>query len=92
MPHTTLIGIDVGGTFTDFVLLEQGVLWVLKVPTTPDDQSAGILAGLERVGASDEALVVHGTTVATNALLERRGARTGLLTTCLLYTSDAADE
>ncbi|MDZ4699404.1 MAG: hydantoinase/oxoprolinase family protein, partial [Rhodothermales bacterium] len=81
MPHTTLIGIDVGGTFTDFVLLEQGVLWVLKVPTTPDDQSAGILAGLERLGASDEALVVHGTTVATNALLERRGARTGLLTT-----------
>ena len=81
MPRTTLIGIDVGGTFTDFVLLDRGVLRVLKVPTTPDDQSAGILAGLDRLGASDEAIVVHGTTTATNALLERRGARTALLTT-----------
>ena len=52
-----------------------------KVATTPDDQSRGVGAGLADLGTSEEAVVVHGTTVATNALLERRGARTALLTT-----------
>lgn len=86
---TTLIGIDVGGTFTDFVLLQNGQLRVFKEATTPDDQSRGIVAGLRKLGilsAGEEAAparpeIVHGTTVATNALLERQGARTALLTT-----------
>lgn len=79
------IGIDVGGTFTDFVLLEDGMLRVHKESTTPQDQSRAILAGLTRFGMLDDPLerveIVHGTTVATNALLERQGARTALLTT-----------
>jgi N-methylhydantoinase A len=76
-----LVGIDVGGTFTDFVYLEDGAVRLLKVPTTPEDQSLGILEGLHRLGVDAGAGVIHGTTVATNALLERRGARTALLTT-----------
>ena len=75
-----LVGIDVGGTFTDFVLLSGGELTVHKVPTTPEDQSRAIVAGLAHMGV-DAADVVHGMTVATNALLERRGAKTALLTT-----------
>lgn len=79
------IGIDVGGTFTDFVLLEDGMLRVHKESTTPQDQSRAILAGLTRFGMLDDpperVEIVHGTTVATNALLERQGARTALLTT-----------
>lgn len=76
-----LIGIDVGGTFTDFVLLENGHIRVHKSPTTPDDQSKGIVAGLAEMGVEGDAEIVHGTTAATNALLERKGARTALLTT-----------
>lgn len=76
-----LVGVDVGGTFTDFVWMVGGELVVQKVSTTPEDQSAGILAGVEALGVSATAAVVHGTTVATNALLEHRGARTALLTT-----------
>ncbi|MCC6457372.1 MAG: hydantoinase/oxoprolinase family protein [Caldilineaceae bacterium] len=75
----TLIGIDVGGTFTDFVVLDTMGLRVHKVPTTPDDQSQAIVAGLAALGISD-GQIVHGMTVATNALLERKGARTALLT------------
>lgn len=86
---TTLVGIDVGGTFTDFVLLQDGRLQVHKEATTPEDQSRAILAGLTHLGivtssaedAAVDAELVHGTTIATNALLERRGARTALLTT-----------
>ncbi|MDE0181510.1 MAG: hydantoinase/oxoprolinase family protein, partial [Caldilineaceae bacterium] len=91
MPKT-LVGIDVGGTFTDFVMLEDGRLHVHKEATTPFDQSQAILAGLTHLGITrgDERSeraphrdveLVHGTTVATNALLERSGARTALLTT-----------
>lgn len=86
MPETelrhdaTLVGIDVGGTFTDFVVLQNGRLRIHKVPTTPDDQSRAIVAGLQELAIAD-AEIVHGMTVATNALLERRGARTALLTT-----------
>ena len=76
-----LIGIDVGGTFTDFVWLVGGVLHVHKEATTPEDQSRAMASGLAQLGVSEGATVVHGTTVATNALLERRGARTALLTT-----------
>ncbi|MDI9547012.1 MAG: hydantoinase/oxoprolinase family protein [Chloroflexota bacterium] len=78
--HRPLVGIDVGGTFTDFVVLTDGGLTVHKVPTTPADQSRAIVAGLDALDVH-EADVVHGMTVATNALLERRGAQTALLTT-----------
>src|SRR5215210_7684688 len=86
------IGIDVGGTFTDLVAIDQGGATTLaKVPSTPQDPSIGVLDGLEQLAAGlglDRAAllaqtdrIVHGTTVATNALLERKGARLGLLTT-----------
>ncbi len=76
-----LLGIDVGGTFTDFVWLVDGSIRVHKVPTTPDDQSKAMRQGMAELGVAAEVPVVHGTTTATNALLERRGARTALLTT-----------
>lgn len=77
-------GIDVGGTFTDFVVWQEGQLRIHKVPTTPDDQSRAIVQGLtdlDLFGTSRPIAIVHGMTVATNALLERRGAVTALLTT-----------
>ncbi len=80
-----VIGVDVGGTFTDMFFLDEvdGTCEVVKVPTTRDDQSRGIQQGIDRTlgGLTDVATIVHGTTVATNALLERKGARTGLITT-----------
>lgn len=77
------LGVDVGGTFTDLVLDDGEQLHVAKVPSTPGDQAKGVLAGLDRMGidASELTRFVHGTTVATNAVLERRGARTVLVTT-----------
>jgi N-methylhydantoinase A len=79
------IGIDVGGTFTDIVLCDgaDGALSLHKVPTTPQDIALGLLAGLCKSGVptTDIAEIAHGTTVATNAVLERKGARTGLITT-----------
>lgn len=82
------VGIDIGGTFTDMVLLNQeGRALTIKVPSTPDDYSRGIAEGLAQamtahgIGGKDLAEVVHGTTVATNAILEKRGVRTGLITT-----------
>src|SRR5579872_5145631 len=86
------IGIDVGGTFTDLVAIDEaGVATLAKVPSTPEDPSLGVLGGLAALAAKlgrdraamlgDTERVVHGTTVATNALLEHKGARTGLLTT-----------
>jgi N-methylhydantoinase A len=86
------IGIDVGGTFTDLVAVDAtGRLHHAKSPSTPQDQSIGVLEGLSRLaeamGLDRGTLlarterIVHGTTVATNALLERKGAKVGLLTT-----------
>jgi N-methylhydantoinase A len=82
------IGVDIGGTFTDVVLAaDDGRVATRKVPSTPDDYGRAIVeavSGLieERALAGDGAReVIHGTTVATNAILERKGARTGLLTT-----------
>ena len=80
------VGVDTGGTFTDFVCHAQGRAWIFKVPSTPDDPSRAIAEGLRRAareaGVSVRDLeVVHGTTVGTNALLERRGARAALVTT-----------
>ena len=79
------IGIDVGGTFTDLVLLdeESGRLVQHKTPSTPDDPSRGVVAGLQElgIGLDEVGLIVHGTTVTTNAVLTEGGAKTGLLTT-----------
>jgi len=79
----TRIGIDTGGTFTDFVLLGEGGGLVHKVASTPADPLQAILQGLGELcpGGLDGAAVVHGTTVGTNAFLTRRGARVALVTT-----------
>jgi N-methylhydantoinase A len=86
---TSKLGVDVGGTFTDLALWdgERRRLTVFKLPSVPRDPSEGILAGMRRIAerarvpASALRFVAHGTTVATNALLEKRGARTALITT-----------
>ena len=78
---TPLLAVDTGGTFTDLVLLENGVIRTLKVPSTPHDPSQAVLDGIrELLGERDDFLLLHGSTVATNALLERRGARVVLVT------------
>jgi N-methylhydantoinase A len=82
-----LLGVDVGGTFTDAVLLDQGDVHTAKVPTTPGDESAGVMQAVDevlkraRASAGDVAAFAHGMTVGTNALLEERGARTALIAT-----------
>jgi N-methylhydantoinase A len=77
------LGVDVGGTFTDLVAIRDGRLVTAKVPSTPRDQSVGVLAAVDACAVDTAAVQVfcHGTTVATNALLERRGARVALVTT-----------
>jgi N-methylhydantoinase A len=75
------LGCDTGGTFTDFVWWDGSRLHVHKELSTPADPSAAILAGLGVLAIPEAAGIVHGSTVATNALLERRGARTALITT-----------
>jgi len=80
------IGVDTGGTFTDFVFERDGRLSLFKLPSTPSDPSLAIRQGLDRICAEtgaqlDRLEVVHGTTVGTNALLQRRGARIALVTT-----------
>jgi N-methylhydantoinase A len=92
MDMTYKIGIDVGGTFTDFLLTsEDGRSEVYKVLSTPDDPSIGLLNGLSEMAENQKlslndfvkkvTTIVHGTTVTTNAVLTRKGAKTGLLTT-----------
>lgn len=76
-----LIGVDIGGTFTDFVVSEDGELRIHKRLSTPSDPAEAMLAGLAVLGAAEDARLSHGTTVATNAILERKGARTALITT-----------
>ena len=84
MKHTRL-GVDVGGTFTDLILLNESVgsVQVAKVPTTPSNQADGVMAAIAatNVALQDAAIIVHGTTTTTNALLERKIARVGLITT-----------
>jgi N-methylhydantoinase A len=80
------VGVDTGGTFTDFVFEAAGQWRIFKLASTPDDPSRAITEGLKRVAEATGARlaqieVVHGTTVGTNALLQRRGARTALVTT-----------
>jgi N-methylhydantoinase A len=83
------LGVDVGGTFTDVLLVEEGSgrTWSAKTASTPADQSVGVLTGIGKACAeagielSEVASVLHGTTVATNAILEGKGATVGLVTT-----------
>ena len=75
-----VVGVDTGGTFTDFILFDGRGIRTHKVLSTPDDPSRAVLQGLRELGA-DGAEVVHGSTVATNAFLERKGARLTLVTT-----------
>src|ERR1700732_2627668 len=82
-----LLGVDVGGTFTDAVLVLDGEIVTAKAPTTPQDQSEGVLAAigeaLQKAGRKAEEIssFAHGMTVATNALLEGKAARTALIAT-----------
>ena len=79
---TYRLGIDIGGTFTDIVLIgDDGTVLTQKVPSTPDNYAEGIVAGLAPLLPRQISEVVHGTTVATNTILERKGALTGLITT-----------
>jgi N-methylhydantoinase A len=81
-PRTSVAGIDVGGTFTDVVLVEGSApVRARKVPTTPDDQGEGVTDGLDAAAGEHVGQVAHGTTTATNAVLERAVARTVLVTT-----------
>ena len=83
------LGIDVGGTFTDLLLIndESGATHTAKVPSTPEDSSLGVLNGIARIcdesGVDPKKItrVMHGTTVATNAVLTGKGAKVGLITT-----------
>jgi N-methylhydantoinase A len=83
------LGVDVGGTFTDVLLLAQdtGELTIAKVLSTPEDQSAGVISGVRQacrqrgISPSDLELILHGSTVVTNMILEEKGAQGGLLTT-----------
>src|SRR6058998_3806341 len=75
-----ILGVDVGGTFTDAVLLDDGQLRTAKV-LTAEHQEESVLAAARQVGADEVERFAHGTTVATNALLERKGARTAFVTT-----------
>jgi N-methylhydantoinase A len=81
----SIVGCDVGGTFTDLILYDEtsGDIKYAKVPSTPANQAEGVLAALEQTGVDpqDLAFFIHGTTVTTNALLERKLARCGLITT-----------
>jgi N-methylhydantoinase A len=74
-----ILGVDVGGTFTDAVLLDDGQLRTAKV-LTAERQEESVLAAAREVGAAEVERFAHGTTVATNALLERKGARTVFVT------------
>jgi N-methylhydantoinase A len=77
-----ILGVDVGGTFTDLVLLNQsGEMRIHKLLSTAHKPTLAVLQGIADLGAGPETKVVHGSTVGTNALLERRGARTALITT-----------
>src|SRR5438132_12206249 len=83
------IGVDIGGTFTDVALIEEetGSIAIAKVPTTPQDFAKGVIAGLEQglarydIKPAAVSLLAHATTVVTNALLEKKGAKTGFVTT-----------
>src|SRR5471030_667959 len=76
--RVAILGVDVGGTFTDAVLVDGGTVRTAKVPTAAR-QEESVLAAARAVGATGVERFAHGTTIATNALLERRGARTAFV-------------
>jgi N-methylhydantoinase A len=79
-----IIGVDTGGTFTDFVVVDKDEIRIHKVPSTPEDPSQAVLQGLTELlgdGGRSDSEIIHGSTVATNSLLERKGATVALLTT-----------
>jgi N-methylhydantoinase A/oxoprolinase/acetone carboxylase beta subunit len=81
-PARLRIGVDTGGTFTDIVVWREGRLFNRKLPSTPSNPSLAIIAGIrDLLGAADDAFVVHGTTVGTNSLLEKKGGPIALLAT-----------
>ena len=83
MTSPLLLGVDTGGTFTDFILLRDGNISLHKVLSTPDAPERAILQGIQEMGlhqAIDQIRVIHGTTVATNAALERKGVKTAYVT------------
>ena len=86
-----IVGCDVGGTFTDLIFMRSVVSFptLVKVPTTPDNQARGVMQALSEAGVDARGLdlFIHGTTVTTNALLERKIARCGLITTKAFETS-----
>src|SRR6202140_2892197 len=75
------IAIDTGGTFTDCVYLKNGAPLVLKVPSTPDDPARSVLEAIRQIADENSIEIRHGTTIGTNALLERKGARVAFVTT-----------
>lgn len=87
--HSYRLGCDIGGTFTDFILLDEGTgeFYVAKCLTTPDDPSQAVMTGIQKLGAKapgflrDTKHVLHGTTLVINAIIERKGAKTALITT-----------
>jgi N-methylhydantoinase A len=81
VPEPLRIAIDTGGTFTDCVWVERGRLRMLKVFSTPSDPSQAILETLRKICSTGKVILLHGTTVGTNTLLERKGARVALVTT-----------
>ncbi len=74
-----VVGVDTGGTFTDLIYWDGGSWHARKKNSTPADPAEAILAGLADMALEDEKRIVHGSTVATNALLERKGATTALI-------------
>lgn len=80
-PISRLLGVDTGGTFTDLVLLDGPTVRTYKLPSTPDDPSRAVLEGVRHLLGDKHGLVFHGSTVATNALLEGKGAKVTLVTT-----------
>ncbi|MBS3818131.1 hydantoinase/oxoprolinase family protein [bacterium] len=82
MENEIRVGVDTGGTFTDFVFEKKGEISIDKIPSTPHNPSLSILKGIQKFFPKESSLVViHGTTVTTNALLERKGGRIALITT-----------
>ena len=75
-----VVSVDTGGTFTDFIYEEDGRLNVFKIVSSPDDPSRAVFQGLDKITSSKRRRVIHGSTVATNALLERKGAITAVIT------------
>ena len=75
-----IIGIDTGGTYTDFIYKDKGRWQVYKCPSTPHNPAEAVLSGIQTISDGKQVQVVHGSTVATNCILEKKGARTALVT------------